>query len=56
MENRLSHLREESWEKQNSHRENPRPIGEILLELFAQYQTRFPEIGITVVETPVNAL
>ena len=32
------------------------PIGEILEELLAQYQARFPGIRIAVVETAVNAL
>lgn len=33
----------------------PQPIGEILAELLAQYQTRFPEARVTVVETPAAA-
>jgi hypothetical protein len=31
-------------------------IAEILEELFAQYENRFPGINIAVVETPVNAI
>lgn len=30
----------------------PLAIGEVLAELLAQYQARFPEVQITVVETP----
>ena len=30
----------------------PHPIGEILTELLAQYQVRFPDAGIAVVKTP----
>jgi hypothetical protein len=30
----------------------PQPIGEILAELLAQYEARFPEAGIAVVQTP----
>jgi len=29
----------------------PHHIGEVLSELLAQYQTRFPEVRVTVVET-----
>ena len=35
--------------------QGPQPIGEILAELLAQYETRFPEARIVVVETPVAA-
>ncbi len=35
---------------------NARPIGEILEELFARYERQFPGINIAVVETPVNAI
>ncbi len=34
----------------------PRPVGEILEELLAQYEARFPDIRITVVETAATAL
>jgi len=34
----------------------PQPIGEILAELLAQYERRFPDLHITVVETPVAAV
>lgn len=32
--------------------EGPQPIGEVLAELLAQYQARFPNVKISVVETP----
>ena len=34
----------------------PRPVGEILEELLAQYEARFPNIHITVVETTATAV
>ena len=34
----------------------PQPIGAILAELLAQYQARFPEVHIAVVETPAVAV
>jgi hypothetical protein len=34
----------------------PQPIGEILSELLTQYQTRFPELRIAIVETPAVAV
>ena len=37
-------------------RKDAQPISEILEELFAQYETRFPGVRIAVVETPVNAI
>jgi hypothetical protein len=33
----------------------PLPIGNVLAELLAQYQTRFPKINITIAQTPVAA-
>ena len=33
----------------------PQPIGEILQELLAQYEARFPEIKVVVVETAATA-
>jgi hypothetical protein len=35
----------------------PQPIGKVLADLLAAYQVRYPEVRITVVETPgtVNA-
>jgi len=49
MENRITDFMEEE-------RKDAQPISEILEELFAQYETRFPGIRIAVVETPVNAI
>jgi hypothetical protein len=49
MENRITTLIEE--ERKDAH-----PISEILEELFAQYESRFPGLRIAVVETPVNAI
>ena len=34
----------------------PYPVGEILEELLAQYETKFPNIHITVVETTATAV
>jgi len=34
----------------------PQPIGAVLAELLAQYQARFPQVRITVVETPAVAI
>jgi hypothetical protein len=37
------------------HDDGPQPIGAILAELLAQYEVRFPEIKIAIVETHVAA-
>jgi hypothetical protein len=37
-------------------RKDVQPIAEILEELFAQYEIRFPVVRIAVVETPVTAI
>jgi hypothetical protein len=42
--------------EQEDRRGEPQPIGAILAELLAQYQTRFPEVHITAVETPAVAI
>ena len=34
----------------------PKPVGEILEELLAQYEDRFPGIHITIVETAATAV
>jgi hypothetical protein len=52
MENRISAFYDEFHER--PHDDGPRPIGEILAELLAQYQVHHPEVRITVVETPVT--
>ena len=51
MENRISGF----YEDRDGHDDGPQPIGEILAELLAQYEVRFPEVNIAVVETPVAA-
>ena len=52
MENRISTVQGDGTES----RQGPQAIGEILAELLAQYQARFPEIRIAVVETPAVAV
>lgn len=42
--------------REQGDRQEPQPIGEILAELFAQYQTRYPDIRIAVVESPAVAV
>lgn len=54
MKNRISTRQEDSGQR-DQHRDGPQPIGEILAELLARYQVRFPEAKIAVVETPVTA-
>ena len=49
MENRISQIVIEE-------REEPQPIGAILAELLAQYQVRFPEAKIVVIETTATAI
>lgn len=34
----------------------PQTIGQILAELLAQYQIRFPQAQVTIVETPATAV
>ena len=34
----------------------PQPVGEILEELLARYERRFPDVQITVVETAATAV
>ncbi len=54
MENRISQY--EDRDNEGKDRREPQPIGAILAELLAQYQTRFPEVRIAVVETPAVAV
>ncbi|MCC6124653.1 MAG: hypothetical protein IT426_06810 [Pirellulales bacterium] len=56
MENRIRTPLEELPETRIRRSADARPIGEILEELLAQYQARFPGIRIAVVETPATAL
>ena len=47
----------EDWPETGDQRnQEPQPIGEILEELLAQYERRFPGVGIAVVESPANAI
>ena len=52
MQNRISDI----LERRESRDDEPQPIGEILEELFAQYERRFPDIQITIVETAATAV
>ncbi len=54
MENRISQFEREDRDRED--RRGPQPIGAILAELLAQYQVRFPEVRIAVVETPAVAV
>ena len=54
MNNRISQIENEGKEREDQ--QGSQPIGAILAELFAQYQTRFPEVRIAVVETPAVAV
>jgi hypothetical protein len=52
MQNRVSDIIEErDWPS-----DRPQPIGEILEELLIQYQRRFPDISVVVVETAATAV
>jgi hypothetical protein len=42
-------------ERQDEQRGGPLPIGDVLTELFARYQARFPELQITIVHTTAEA-
>ena len=52
MQNRISDV-VEARDRQD---EEPQPLGVILEELLAQYERRFPDIRITVVETSATAV
>ena len=54
MNNRITDLIEDSPETRERQPQEPHPIGEILEELLAQYERRFPGVRIAVVETPAN--
>jgi len=56
MENRISQYEKEAREREDRRHGEPQPIAAILAELLAQYQTRFPEIRIAVVETTATAI
>ncbi len=53
MNNRISQY--EDRDNEGKDNREPQPIGAILAELFFQYQVRFPEVQIAVVETPAAA-
>jgi hypothetical protein len=44
---------EEDFDRREDRGGEPQPIGEILAELLARYQARFPEVQVSVVETAV---
>lgn len=48
MENRITQPENERIQRG----QEPQPIGRILRELLAQYQVRFPQLRVAVVETP----
>ena len=52
MENRISKVQNGRGQRDGG----PQLIGVILAELLAQYQTRFREVRISVVQTPVAAV
>jgi hypothetical protein len=54
MNNRISYVEKKNREPDN--RREPQPIGAILAELLAQYQARFPEARINIVETSAAAI
>lgn len=59
MENRVSRIETEgraAWLGDAEQRRGPQPIGAVLAELLAQYQARFPEVHIVMVETPTVAI
>jgi hypothetical protein len=53
MDDRITAFEEGDWD--DGRGGEPQAIGDILADLLAQYQTRFPEVNITVVEVPVAA-
>jgi hypothetical protein len=55
MENRITQFESPVGDRDQRSGE-PQRIGAILAELLAQYQSRFPEARIAVVETPVAAV
>jgi hypothetical protein len=55
MTNRISTLQDD-FDGREERGTGPQPIGEVLAELLAQYQVRFPSINIVVVETAATAV
>ncbi len=54
MNNRISYVDKKNNEPED--RAEPRPIGAILAELLAQYQARFPDARVSIVETSAAAI
>jgi hypothetical protein len=54
MTNRIS--TQDDFDGQQERGNGPQPIGEVLAELLAQYQVRFPGINIVVVQTAATAV
>jgi hypothetical protein len=52
MQNRITDFAE----RRGSRNDEPQPVGEILEELLAQYERRFPDIHITIVQTTATAV
>ena len=50
MDSRIS-VFEEDFDGREDRPGQPQPIGEVLAELLARYQARFPEVQVSVVET-----
>jgi hypothetical protein len=54
MDGRLTGFEDDlHWQREGAG--EPQAIGDILAELLAQYQARFPEVNIRVVEVPAAA-
>jgi hypothetical protein len=60
MNNRICQFESEDRQRRETEEtaetREPQPIGVILAELLAQYQARFPQVRIAVVETPAVAV
>lgn len=56
MNNRIADLIDDPPQAGEQRPQEPQPIGEILKDLLAQYERRFPGIGVAVVETPATAI
>lgn len=54
MRNRVSELYEPAAPTAGERSDDVQRIGDILDQLLAQYQQRFPELNISVVETPAS--
>ena len=52
MQNRIS----DTTERRDRQEDEPQPVGDILEELLAQYERRFPNLHITVVEMAATAV